>query len=50
MRRAVPSDAPLLIGIGGSRVEVTSEVEESLVVILYFVIDELNGSELALIP
>ena len=28
----------------------TSEVEESLVVILYFVIDELNGSEVALIP
>ena len=28
----------------------TSKVEESLVVILYFVIDELNGSEVALIP
>ena len=45
-----PSDPPLLIGIGGSWVEVTFEVEESLVVILYIVIDELNGSEVALIP
>ena len=50
MRRATPSNPPLLLGIGASSVEVTYEIEESLVAIPYLIMDGLNGSELALIP